>query len=141
MGWSKPVSSTVKINVDGSVTACDDIASAGGLIRDESGLWLHGFMLNIGSTSVLLAELWAIYHGLLVCWNLGFRTVLLESDSVKALQQVIHFMQTNETGISLVRAIGMLLQREWNCSLSHVHREVRPTLVPIGSPPTLNICL
>lgn len=41
-------------------------AEAGGVLRDAGGVWLGGFMKNICRCSVEEAELWAIWHGLIL---------------------------------------------------------------------------
>lgn len=38
--------------------------AAGGLIHDHNGKWITGFVMNIGSCSVTVAELYELYHNL-----------------------------------------------------------------------------
>lgn len=61
-----------------------------------------GFMANIGSNSNTVAELWAVWQGLELVWNRGYRKVELESDS----QVVIE---------SLIWRIHELVSRNWEC--------------------------
>ena len=37
-----------------------------GVIRDSVGHWISGFCMNIGECSVLMAELWGLYQGLVL---------------------------------------------------------------------------
>ncbi|XVF08796.1 hypothetical protein REPUB_Repub07fG0034100 [Reevesia pubescens] len=55
--WIKPSTGEVKMNVDGSFNGHSNIATAGGLLRDDNGNWIFGFTYKIGTTSVLGAEL------------------------------------------------------------------------------------
>ena len=36
-----------------------DIASAGGLLKDQNGKWLKDFCIGLGFTSNMIAKLWA----------------------------------------------------------------------------------
>ncbi|KAK8479556.1 hypothetical protein V6N12_064054 [Hibiscus sabdariffa] len=59
-----------KLNVDGSRDRLTRVSSCGGVIRDSHGYWMMGFTKNLGMCSVLDAELWGIYEGLLCAWVL-----------------------------------------------------------------------
>jgi len=61
----------VKLNTDGSVRGNPGMAAAGGLLRDEQGRWLSGFMVNIGQSTNTVAELWGLLSGLLGIWVFG----------------------------------------------------------------------
>lgn len=54
-------------------------AAAGGLIRDAFGGWIRGLGHNLGTATVLAAELWAMLHGLKLAWDLGYNSVILEA--------------------------------------------------------------
>ena len=58
------------------------MASAGGLLRDSSSLWISGFSLNMGIATNNMAELEAVRQGLLLALALGFKIIQLEIDSV-----------------------------------------------------------
>lgn len=86
VGWKKPAKGWLKLNTDGSVQRAERRVGAGGLIRDEYGRWLQGFMINPGCCSVEEAELWAILHGLRMAWESGHKRFTLESDCYVPLQ-------------------------------------------------------
>ncbi|KAH9665427.1 putative ribonuclease H protein [Citrus sinensis] len=52
-----------KLNTDGSCKNTGE-AGASGVIRDSFGNWISGFSMNIGESSVIMAELWGMYQGL-----------------------------------------------------------------------------
>ncbi|KAL4304528.1 hypothetical protein GQ457_10G007360 [Hibiscus cannabinus] len=85
MSWQRPPLEWVKVNVDAAVNVFDQRAVVGGVFRDSDGEWLFGFTQSIGSCSVLLAELWAIFEALCRAWAKGYRYVELESDCANAL--------------------------------------------------------
>ena len=57
VGWSFPSHGWVKCNVDGSVKHDTKSAACGGVFRDASGTWMLGFVRNLGTSSVVVAEL------------------------------------------------------------------------------------
>lgn len=67
--WKPPKQGWVKLNTN---DAClkDDRAGCGGLIRNNEGGFLGGFVKNLGVCSVIMAELWGVCEGLLL-WECG----------------------------------------------------------------------
>ena len=61
------------------------MAGVGGLLRDSSELWISGFSLSIGITTNNMAELGAVHQGLMLAWELGFKFIHLENDSMTVL--------------------------------------------------------
>ncbi|XP_039065496.1 uncharacterized protein LOC120210922 [Hibiscus syriacus] len=55
-------------------------ATCGGAIRDSSGGWIMGFSKALGRCSVLDAELWSVYEGLSVSWDLDTKAAVVETD-------------------------------------------------------------
>lgn len=60
------------MNTDGSSLGNSGQAVGGGLIQDEEGNWIVGFVYKIGSTTRFLAELWALRDELNLCLNYNF---------------------------------------------------------------------
>ena len=58
------------------------------LIRDEHGNWVAGFSAPIGHSEVFLAEQLEILHGLRMCWDMGFRSVVVHSYSTLAMSLI-----------------------------------------------------
>ncbi|KAF7816694.1 reverse transcriptase [Senna tora] len=86
--WQVPPEGWWKINTDGSChTPSYDIA-AGGVIRDHSGNWILGFSKYIGGGPILCAELWAILFGLEQARRIGGAKVIVESDSLAAINLI-----------------------------------------------------
>lgn len=56
--------SWVKLNTDGACQNGSGKIGVGGLIRNEDGVWIRGYMGTIGHGSLLMAELWAIERDL-----------------------------------------------------------------------------
>ena len=79
-GWLPLVWVAYKLNTDGACKA-SSLALVGGLSRDAQGGWIKGFSINIGMCSITKAELWGMYHGLILAWNKGIRLLIVEADS------------------------------------------------------------
>lgn len=123
VAWTPPPAGYVKVNTDGAKKANTGLASAGGLIRDDIGQWVVGFLSNIGNTNSFIAELWGFREGLIIAKSHGFDKVVAETDS-EALKHVMEAggeqsMATN-TLISDCRA----LMRDFrSIKITHILRE------------------
>ena len=64
--WAVPTDPYIKLNTDGIAIDNPGLASVGGLLRDSFGFWLSGFSLNLGIATNNMAELAAVWQGLLL---------------------------------------------------------------------------
>jgi hypothetical protein len=81
IGWLPPPLGFMKMNTDGSVLGNPGKASAGGLLRDSNGKWIHGFAHNLEITNSLAVELWGLRDGLLLARNLNITKLIIEIDA------------------------------------------------------------
>ena len=51
------------------------------MIRNEEHHWIQGFSRNIGTTTNLLAEIWALRDGLNLCISMNLEAVEIEVDA------------------------------------------------------------
>ncbi|MCI11085.1 ribonuclease H protein [Trifolium medium] len=86
--WHPPPEGFIKMNVDESSIGNPGNAGFRGLLRNDRGNWIHGFSGSCGRASNLLTELSAIWSGLQLAWDLGYRSIVLESDSQAALDLI-----------------------------------------------------
>ncbi|MED6215603.1 hypothetical protein PIB30_115342, partial [Stylosanthes scabra] len=82
--WIPPAAESVKLNCDASKLHNDDSVGFGCAIRDNIGDWQRGCAGTIQVASVLEGELFAIYKGLLLAWEAGFKQVDCETDCHEA---------------------------------------------------------
>ncbi|PNX87731.1 ribonuclease H [Trifolium pratense] len=68
------------LNVDGSSIGNPGISGFRGLIWNSDGAWVHDFAGNIGFSNILHAELLAVYHGLVLAWELDIKDLWCYSD-------------------------------------------------------------
>ncbi|XVF12875.1 hypothetical protein REPUB_Repub08aG0157600 [Reevesia pubescens] len=83
--WECSSTSMFTLNTDGAVKNGTGRASTGGLIRNDKGDWLRGFMINIGRTDSLRAELWGVREGLKLAKEMGLRNLTLQTDAAMAV--------------------------------------------------------
>lgn len=87
-------------------------------------IWVVGFraLLLIWGTAMRV-QLRAIYYGLLHTWEKGFVNVIVETDSLNALNAIEEGNNSAHPQWALIQAIKELLRRNWTCQLVHKHRE------------------
>ncbi|KAK7842364.1 hypothetical protein CFP56_014057 [Quercus suber] len=56
-----------------------------GLLRDSNGAWVQGFSRLIGSSSVLLAELWALRDEIAMALNLNIDKLIINVDASEVI--------------------------------------------------------
>lgn len=83
--WTAPKPGQLKLNVDASVNFNCRTTTIGGLVRDNSGLCLGAFNARLDFCSLLIAEVWAINYNVKWLLSLGFHNVVIESDSLLAI--------------------------------------------------------
>ena len=71
-----------KLNTDGSAIGNPALASAGGILRNHMGNWLAVFSLHLDIASNNMAELATVRQGLALAWDMGFKFIQLELDSI-----------------------------------------------------------
>ncbi|KAJ1410645.1 Ribonuclease H domain [Sesbania bispinosa] len=123
VGWSKPPNNFYKLNVDASVILPSLNASCGGLIRDHDGSFIKGFSCNIGLSSTVKAELWGLLHGLNLAASLKISNLIVNVDSLLAVQMVKGSCKSTHHCMAIVRSIRKILSEHKSFILSHVFRE------------------
>ena len=82
VGWEPPWLGWVKLNTDGCCKREFNIASGGGILRDNKGNWMGGFSIMLGLCAVPEAELWAMVHGVRLTREMGVRRLVVEVDAL-----------------------------------------------------------
>ncbi|KAK9292819.1 hypothetical protein L1049_020799 [Liquidambar formosana] len=121
--WAFPPTGWVKLNTNGSVFGNPGVAAIGGLIRDASGNWIKGFMGNLGICTNTITELWAIRQGLSLLWDLGERSVVIETDSQVSIDLLSYAPNPHHSDAVLINDCCALISRAWRCKIQHTLRE------------------
>ncbi|KAL6188945.1 hypothetical protein ACLB2K_040335 [Fragaria x ananassa] len=143
LSWIKPVLGVHKLNVDGSRTRAGDIG-AGGIIRDSSGCWCGGFMVNIGAGEVLQAEAWGLFYGIQLALSMKIPKLETESDS----DVLVNLLQNSDMDVhplgTIVLNCRAMMQHFDFVQIKHIHRERNMVADLLAKNSTLNakgICI
>ncbi|KAL9409051.1 hypothetical protein AB3S75_047440 [Citrus x aurantiifolia] len=120
--WRAPIWPSVSLNTDGARKGLGQ-TGAGGLLRDFAGNWIMGFIVNLGTCSVLSAALWGLLHGLRMAWENGFRRVQVGVDNKSVVHLLTMASVPENENATLIKAIRKLLEQDWIVQLEHVYRE------------------
>ncbi|XP_057760081.1 uncharacterized protein LOC130980412 [Arachis stenosperma] len=121
--WIPPPESIIKINVDGLFYSHNNNAACGGVFRDQWGRFLKGFSCNLGSCSIMHAELWAVIKGLQIAMANDIHHVIIESDSKMALNFVRNGCLDSHPCATLIKDINILAGRIPSIKWNHIFRE------------------
>nr|BAE79385.1 unnamed protein product [Ipomoea batatas] len=121
--WSPPAAGFTKLNSDGACKSHSHLASAGGLLRNENGLWVAGYICNIGTANSFLAELWGLREGLLLAKNRGFTKLIAETDSEAVVQVLRKDGPVTPDASILVKDCKLLLDHFQEIKVTHILRE------------------
>lgn len=86
--WKTPNLGWIKVNTGVTMDPCSSSVACGGFLRDSNGIWKRGFAKKLGRCSIFKAELWGILEGLKLAWDLGFRKIIAELDSLSAVMMI-----------------------------------------------------
>ncbi|XP_028765116.1 uncharacterized protein LOC114723126 [Neltuma alba] len=99
------------VQVDGAFSFLTQTAGCGGILKDTEGKIVEGFYHRLDKGDAFTAEVWACLLGLRRAWDLGFRDLILMSDSTNAL----HAIETEPTDThedwNVIMEIKGMLQR------------------------------
>ncbi|KAI5310976.1 hypothetical protein L3X38_030080 [Prunus dulcis] len=124
LSWQYPNEGVIKINTDGCRKGEDGHITARGVLRDSSGQWMRGFAVNLGIGQVLEVELWGIYLGLKIAWDIGCSSaVVLESDSATAVHLLNKNVEHFHPLATMLWGCQDYINKNWVCSIHHVYRE------------------
>lgn len=119
--WAPPPDNFFKLNSDGSLR--DGIATAGGIIRNHRGEWVAGFSMNIGPSSIQDSEIWGLRQGLFLALQTGIKNLIVESDSLEAIQALNQDISPTTPAPALVLDCKGLLLKFEATRLRHSPRE------------------
>jgi ribonuclease HI len=123
VSWHPMAGLATVLNVDGSSLGIPGSSGFGGVLRHSDGSWLYGFAGHVGISSILHAELLALYYGLSAAWEKDYRHIICYSDSTLAIQLVTTGVSNWHLYAALVRNIQELLARDWTVQVCHTWRE------------------
>ncbi|CAN1744019.1 Putative ribonuclease H protein At1g65750 [Linum perenne] len=121
--WIPAPDEWLTVNCDGSVIQSHGLAAAGGIIRDNSGHRLAVFSSNLGSCTIIRAELRAAAIGLELAWGMHARKVNIQIDSNAAVLAICGQQQDDSRHSHILQQIRQLIDRDWTVKVTHFYRE------------------
>ncbi|KAE8669528.1 hypothetical protein F3Y22_tig00112231pilonHSYRG00194 [Hibiscus syriacus] len=119
--WNTPEPGWICLNVDGVVSSTTKNGAIGGVFSDNEGSWILGFNKTLVILQPLHAELWAIYVGLQVAWDHGFELLIIQSDSMEAVN-LLNKPDAHSSPLPLVRVIDKIRKQAWVTTIQWISR-------------------
>ena len=114
----------MKLNTDGSVFGNLGVASCGGVIRDDCGNWISRFTKRIGITnSFIIAEMWGLREGLIMCCNLNIVSLIVELDARAVVDAFSNNHYVNNIISTILDDCRLLSSRFSRIQFKHCYRE------------------
>ncbi|KAK8557722.1 hypothetical protein V6N12_009948 [Hibiscus sabdariffa] len=142
VSWVPPPAGWLCLNTDAAISTVSSVGTVGGLIRNSSSAWIFGYCKNVGHTTPSQAELWGLYIGLKVEWNLGVERLQIQSDSKHAIDLIL--LLTDGRPLPLVQTISSMRCCAWCTEFIWVPREcnmVVDSLSRLSIPPSFDLTL
>lgn len=121
--WCSTLPNSVVVNVDESVLGTPSRGGYGGCLRTFARRWIRGFFGFDTATDILCLELMAIFRGLVMAWDMGYRVVECQSDSLDAVNLALSPPIARHLYEALLLDIRDMLERPWTMKLGHTLRE------------------
>ncbi|KAK7318076.1 hypothetical protein RJT34_02774 [Clitoria ternatea] len=83
--WEPSASGWIKRNSDASIVQ-QGLAACGGILRNQDGNFICSFACNLGSCSIMQAQLWGILKGIKLAKSRGFNRISTDSESLSAVK-------------------------------------------------------
>ncbi|KAL1215104.1 PHD finger-containing protein 6 [Cardamine amara subsp. amara] len=113
--WAPPF---VKLNVQGTSKM-----GFAGIVLNQSGKWVFGYAMCHKNISEVAAGILAIYHGLKILWDGGFRRIQLETTS----REVITALTTKSVLFpkkkTILGSCKDMILKEWECNIYVISKE------------------
>ena len=107
--WEKHHFNWFKLNIDGTSCGNPGRVGGGGVLRDSAGEWVKGFVRNIGSTTSIIAEFWALRGGLQMAILLAVQNLEVELNTKVVLDLICSKNSPNAAYSSLLFDCRLLL--------------------------------
>ncbi|CAN1241629.1 Putative ribonuclease H protein At1g65750, partial [Linum perenne] len=111
------------INTGGSVLQPHSRATAGGILRTFLGRPVSTFVASLGRCSIMRAELRASEIGLMIAWDMGYKKVHLQLDSLAAVTVILGNQEEDSRHSQMLDTINELHRRNWEVTISHIFRD------------------
>ena len=111
--WEKPLLEDLKLSVDGSSLVNPGRARHGVVLHDAECGRIKGFLICLGTTTNIRAELMAMKLGLEMVWAMEIRCVICKHDSRSTIELERDPINPYHLYASIIERLRELLSRNW----------------------------
>lgn len=121
--WQGKNYQCVQYNVDASVRETCPVVGCEDILRDfVVETWMTTFTCKLGSCSIITTKDWERFPALQHAWDMGKKSVSIESDSLTAVKILQQRVLANHSYFDLIRLGQSLVNRRWRMRITHIHR-------------------
>jgi ribonuclease HI len=120
--WSPPSQGRMKLNCDGAAKGNPGISAAGCVLRDHEGNVVWALAKFLGMKTNMVAEVSALFYGLVQCTQQQQGSVDIELDSKMLVDMLLHKASVPWQCAHMIHQIQVMLQG-MDFSIRHVYRE------------------
>ena len=84
---------------------------------------MAAYSMNLGSVSITMAELWAVYISLKLTFNLEVIYLLIQIDSLGVVKLFQQHSLNHHSSLSLISAIKEIIMCDWIVKIYHIYKE------------------
>ncbi|KAH9312988.1 hypothetical protein KI387_028023, partial [Taxus chinensis] len=121
--WTPPRGGFLKLNFDGAAKGNPGKAGGGGVFRDDEGKFLLAYFFNLGIQSNNVAEVVALFWGVKLVEEKGFKHLVVEGDSLYIISCVKGVSQASISIVDFINKSKGKLSSFETISFQHVFRE------------------
>lgn len=121
--WRASVAYQVTLNIDGSVKTGLNRAGMGGVMRNNRGEWIEGFMRGTSYKDPSWVEAEAIVEGLRWAWQRGVRDIEIQTGAKNVIQWIQDVLTGRGPVWDYINTIKGLITKDWRISFQVIYRE------------------
>ncbi|KAF5463849.1 hypothetical protein F2P56_013977 [Juglans regia] len=118
--WQAPSQNALKLKVDGAIFATLNRAGVGVILKNTSSeVIMVANMKENGVNDPMEIELLAIFKGLQICIPMGIDELIIESDSLLIVNELIEACEPTSAWGNLVFEVKNMMKMFPSCSIQH----------------------
>ncbi|MBA0726700.1 hypothetical protein Golax_002510, partial [Gossypium laxum] len=98
----------------------------GGMFRDADARWLCGFSIAVSKETIFRVEAQAMFEGLRIAWEKGFRQLELECDNTLLVETLLASGAANSS-LAILSLVNFLFRRKREKRFRHIPRSQNAT--------------
>ena len=121
--WHKPPVNWMKVNTNAAVHSLSSRAAVAGVLRCSNGRVINISQKFLGRRNSFEAELEAIHSGILICRQMGYTKIIVESDALSVIQMLNSARPLTHWRLLITYQHILSLKLELDIIFQHIHRE------------------